>query len=62
MIQITIRLWLLGSWILFPVSEMLCSLEYRMMNEVQKTNNAECYTPSPGLFIFHLRYMRQSQN
>jgi hypothetical protein len=33
-----------------PVSEMLCSLEYRAMDEVQKPSNPECYTPSSEPF------------
>jgi hypothetical protein len=29
-----------------PVSETLCSLEYRTMDRVQELSNPECYIPS----------------
>jgi hypothetical protein len=35
-----------GNWICF-----LCSLEYQMMDKVEKSNNPECYTPLSKPFI-----------
>jgi hypothetical protein len=38
------------------ISETLCILflEYRTMDEVQKTSNSDCYTPSSGHFRIYL--------
>jgi hypothetical protein len=37
-----------------PVSETSCSLEYLMMEKVQKPSNSVCYTPSSEPFrIYH---------
>jgi hypothetical protein len=33
-----------------PVSETLCSLEYRTVDKVQKPSNPECHTPSSEPF------------
>jgi hypothetical protein len=42
----------------FAVSETSCSLEYQMMEKVQKLSNSVCYTPSSELFriIFILQH------
>jgi hypothetical protein len=31
-------------------SQMLCSLDYQMMDSIQKPINPECYTPSSETF------------